>query len=121
VATLLVLVVFPEDLVKDSSGSFGHVDEGPIKAMAEKGWPEWQQNLQRAETLDELAYRLRNALAHYYVQFDSNSLDPEQVTVHFEDWNPETHQREWAASIRADKLLDFAYQLSGFLQSRLID
>lgn len=51
-----------------------------------QGWPAWTFDLGSAEdSLGDLAYHLRNGASHGRVTFSSDSTDPRQVVVTFED------------------------------------
>ena len=77
-------------------------------------WPTWELsplNTRETKTLGDLAKRLRNAAAHGRYTFDSDSLDPREVTITVKD-KPQNAPINWCASIRADELHRFCRLLS---------
>lgn len=55
--------------------------------------------------------RLRNALAHRMVHFDSENSDLTKVTITFEDQKDENSPIDWRVRIRADDVLKIARDL----------
>jgi hypothetical protein len=72
-------------------------------------WPRWKLGVNgtQNDTLGELAYHLRNAACHARVFFSSDSHDPKEVEVTFEDVHPKTKQVYWRASILAEVEVTF--------------
>ena len=84
-------------------------DKTELKDLYDLCWPRWELSpLNKAETktLGCLAWHLRNAAAHGRYTFDSDCLDPREVTITVKD-KPPKGPINWCASIRADELHRF--------------
>jgi len=98
------------------STSGGGVPQFTLDALATQGWPRWQilvdDSKNPTTTLPELLRHFRNALAHGRFFPDSDSRDPHQVTVTFEDAPGEAKPVNWRAVIGATELLAFCERLA---------
>ena len=84
-------------------------DKKTLAKLYAQGWPKWEfspYNTQETKTLGCLSRRLRNAAAHGRYTFDSDCLDPREVTITVKD-KPPKGPINWCASIRADELHRF--------------
>ena len=104
--SLLGLVVFPwEKRFKERLKGLRPHDLG------ESEWPHFKRLSGTWSTLDELLRHLRNALAHSRISFSSDSSDPSEVNVRFEDFQDfkwkENKKPDWAVEINAANLKNF--------------
>ena len=78
------------------------------------GWPRWSQTGWAAVDLQHLLRRVRNAIAHSQIAFNSDSDRPADVrltfTCSFED------SRVWRGEIPADQLLDFCQRFLMYVE-----
>jgi hypothetical protein len=111
ILSLLGLVAFPWH-----AGLSEHIKTQRLDALAQKGWPEWTISLGNTETLGDLVYHLRNAIAHRRVRFSSDDRKGREVEVAFEDARKENLPVYWRAQINGDDLLDFCRKFA-----RLVD
>ena len=99
VLSLLGVVVFPW-----MEGFEQNIKNLRLEGLGQKGWPTWVIFRGESKTLGELLGHLRNAVAHRRLRFTSDSPDPSNVSIEFEDrrrGNPRSH---WGARISADNL-----------------
>jgi hypothetical protein len=83
-----------------------------------------RKELLPTKTLDDLLSRLRNAVAHHRVKFfgpDPEGRDYENVTIEFHDQiNDEVEtQPYWKASIKAEDLRGFCFELFDLIDETL--
>lgn len=105
--SLLGLVILPSE--REGVPYRLSEDKTKLRDLYAAHWPRWELsplNQLETRTLGDLATRLRNAAAHGRYTFDSDSLDPEEVTITVKD-KPQHGPINWCASIRADKLHRF--------------
>ena len=95
-------------------------DKKTLTKLYAQDWPRWEfspYNTQETKTLGFLSRRLRNAAAHGRYTFDSESRDPEDVTITVKD-KPPKGPINWCATIRADQLQEFCQLLSAYMAKR---
>jgi hypothetical protein len=68
------------------------IREEKLQDLAKKGWPSWTFELASSETLGDLVYHLRNAVAHGRLLFSSDSRNPADVRIRAEDARPKAKQ-----------------------------
>jgi len=85
--------------------------------LEEQGWPHWTFELDSSETLGDLVYHLRNAVAHGRVWFSSDSREMSDVNIRFEDAKPQTKRVYWKSSIPASDLKAFCTAYAGLLEN----
>jgi hypothetical protein len=78
-----------------------------LEDLAKKSWPSWRFELGASDTLGDLVYHLRNALAHGRLVFSADSRNPADVRIQAEDARPNTKEIYWRASISATDLRVF--------------
>ena len=100
--SLLGLIVFPWEQQFDQN-----IKTRKLEALAQQGWPTWNILQGSTETLGDLVYHLRNAVAHRRVHFSSDSPDPENVVIQFADAKSTNAQPYWQARIGANDLRAF--------------
>ncbi len=99
VLSLLGVVVFPW-----AEGVEQNIKKLRLEGLGPKGWPTWDIFLGESKTLGELLGHLRNAVAHRRLRFTSDSPDPSNVSIEFEDGPRGNHEPNWGARISADDL-----------------
>ena len=95
-------------------------DKKRLETLYGQSWPRWEfspYNEKETKTLGFLTRRLRNAAAHGRYTFDSDSRDPEEVTITVKD-KPQDRPVNWCAAIRADQLQEFCQLLSDYMAKR---
>lgn len=107
ILSLVGLVVFPW-----AEGFDTNVKNLKYQILADQGWPPWSISLGSADTLGQLTWHIRNAVAHRRIAFSSDSLDSRDVEIPFEDARSETTAPNWRATIRADALRTFCLKFS---------
>ena len=98
-------------------------DDTRLSDLYTRNWPKWELgplNKLETETLGDLATRLRNAAAHGRYTFDSDSLDPQEVTITVKD-KPRCGPINWCATIRADELHRFCRLLTEHMAKKHMD
>ena len=99
VLSLLGVVVFPW-----AEGVEQNIKKLRLEGLGPNGWPACDIFFGESQTLGWLLGQLRNAVAHRRLRFTSDSPDPSNVSIEFEDrrrGNPRSH---WGARISADDL-----------------
>jgi hypothetical protein len=114
VNSMLGLVCFPwEALVLDQAKQL------PFETLPQDGWPKFVVTLGKCNTLHDLLRHLRNAVAHGHMTYSSDSLNPNEVEIRFED-RPNKHSPvNWVASLRADDLKEFCHRFSKFVDDTI--
>lgn len=92
VNSLLGLIVFPLERT-----FVRFMLKQKIDALAEDGWPSWVFTLGGSDTLGDLVYHLRNAVAHGRITFSSDSRVPSEVVMEAADAQPGTRKVYWRA------------------------
>ncbi len=111
VNSLLGLIVFPLEkrfvrfLLKQQ-----------LDDLVARGWPSWAFSLDRSDTLGDLVYHLRNAVAHGRITFSSDSRNPSEVALEVADARPKTQEIYWRASIGATDLRHFCVRYAKLLE-----
>lgn len=112
VGMLLGIIVFPWE-----RDAFNAVKKRRLASVELKDWPSWemdgplaQQN--RIKTVGHLIEQVRHAVAHGHVRFDSDSRQPNAVTVTFENRGKQGNLAQWSGRIRADDLATFCQRFS---------
>lgn len=88
-----------------------------LQTKGEK-WPKWEFHLGKGitNTLGDLLYHLRNAIAHRRIRFSSDSPVLRDVELHVADYKPNATAPYWRASINCEDLEKFcellAYEIS---------
>ena len=115
--SLLGLVVFPweDDFVVPLAGrglAGLRTTGGPWPQG--KDWPKWniQVGGQITNTLGDLLYHLRNAVAHRHLRFSSDSSVLRDVEFTVEDYKPRSRKAYWRASINCEELETFSELLA---------
>jgi hypothetical protein len=114
-ASLLGIVVFPwETYFRYVAGQL------ELEALGQdEEWPRWNITLgaDQCVTLKDLARRLRNAVAHGRIDFSSDSRNPKEVFIEFEDADPGENQLpHWRADIGALDLLSFCVKFTQLIE-----
>lgn len=108
-------------LVVRRPGEPDHASSGiSLDDLKRQGWPRWHITLDedgngKTETLDVLLRHFRNALAHGRFYPDSDSREPSEVGVIFED-APKGGPVYWRAHLGAVDLLAFCEHLADFIE-----
>jgi HEPN pEK499 p136 len=106
VLSLLGLVAYPWE-----EGLDEYIRTADLDMLVQNGWPRWDITLGKEDTKTpgELAYHLRNAVAHRRVYFFSDSREGRDVEIKFEDAKKKNNVWTvyWRAQINADDLLSF--------------
>lgn len=110
VNSLLGLVVFPLEKTFARSMLKQKLDE-----LVEDGWPSWGFTLRKSDTLGDLVYHLRNAVAHGRITFSSDSRVPSEVVMDAADAKPGTRKVYWRAAIRVAHLRTFCQHYAQLL------
>jgi len=121
--SLLGLVVFPrEKLFLECA------EKMTFERMASGGWPQW--NISKDDcpgrpttTLKALLDRLRNAICHARVVFDSDDRNISDVVITVEDGLPRKghsqFRADWVATISAADLRAFCFRLLDFIEDSI--
>ena len=114
VISLLGLVVLPweRNLVE-------HIQEVKLRELADQDWPEWSITLGCCETLGELVYHIRNAVAHGRVTFSSDSRNLAEVEIIVEDAKPGRKTPDWRAKIGGNELYSFCLRFAEYVDSTI--
>ena len=115
IGALLGIVVFPWE-----KNAFNAVKKKRIAVATSEGWPKWRMsgtriNSNQVKTVGDLIKLVRNSIAHGHVTFDSDSRNPSDVMVTFENYPKGSKNADWKGSIQADALADFCRQFSNFV------
>ncbi len=100
--SLLGLIVFPFE-----KHFVRFILKQRLNDLAKKGWPSWIFEQGSADTLGDLVYHLRNAVAHGRLVFSSDCRDPAEVRILAEDARGKNKAVYWRASIAATDLRAF--------------
>jgi hypothetical protein len=109
--SLLGLVVFPFERKSHET-----IKELRLKKLQRDGWPHWQITLGSSDTLGDIIYHLRNAVAHGHITFSSDDRDLDAVAIEVSDHKSADKPAYWRASIRAIDLKDFCYRFIDLLE-----
>jgi hypothetical protein len=119
VNSLLGLLVFPQQRY------FRRIPETPLETLAQDGWPKplVEGDFPSVKTLKDLMRYLRNAIAHFNVEYisdDSNQIQGMRV------WNMRRGEENWSVELSlgeirlaVDKFLELMIPDSGY-QDRLL-
>ena len=115
VGALLGIVVFPW-----AKHALNAVKKKQIAEATSEGWPVWQMSGSRVDSsqvkrVGDLIELVRHSIAHGHVAFDSDSKQPSEVTVTFENYPKGSNKADWKGSIRADALARFCRNFSAFV------
>jgi hypothetical protein len=112
IVSMVGLVVFPVEKLFEEV-----VRKKPLAELT--GWPPWNISLGEAQcrTLGELATRLRNAVSHRHILFSSDSREPSEVVIEFEDYKPSATVPHWRADISADELCLFCVKFTDYIDA----
>jgi hypothetical protein len=114
VNSMLGLVVFPwEALVLDRA------KQVPFNTLAGDGWPRFHVTLGKCDTLYDLLWHLRNAVAHGHMTYSSDSLIPNDVEIRFEDRKNKTTPVNWVALLRAEDVKEFCRRFAKFVDDTI--
>ncbi len=124
--SLLGLIVFPwqDSKVKKSNSLLTLPLSKSLQTLQNEGWPAWQilkddQNKPTAN-LGRLIEHLRNASAHYHIEFSSDSRKLEEVEMTFEDYkNDAPTSLYWRSHISAKDLLIFCVKFADMIDGTL--
>jgi hypothetical protein len=78
--SLLGLIVFPQERTFSEC-----IKELRLDDLAAQGWPSWQISQGTSQTLGDVVWHLRNAVAHGHMTFSSDSPDMHDVAIEVED------------------------------------
>ena len=114
VNSLTGLIVFPR-----ARKGLESIGTQYLSDLAKAGWPQFNDfGLQYCTTLNSLIWRLRNAVAHGHIHFDSDSLRSEEVIIYIDDYVDDVEQNAvWSANIRADDLRSFCLKLAQHIEN----
>ncbi len=114
VNSMLGLVCFPwETVVLDRA------KQVPFDTLPKDGWPQFNLTLGKCDTLHDLLWHLRNAVAHGHMTYSSDSLNPNEVEIRFEDQKTKNSPVNWVASLRADDLKEFCHRFAKFVDDTI--
>lgn len=112
--SLLGLIVVPQER------HFVDVVKGlKVDQLASAGWPQWTITLGTCDTLGELVYHLRNAVAHGHLTFSSDSPHLKDVEIAVEDYKPKATEAYWRAHIGASDLRTFCMKFLELLDDTI--
>lgn len=97
--SLLGLVVFPFE-----RHFVRFILKQKLSELPPKEWPQWRFDLQVSDSLGDLVYHLRNAVAHGRIEFSSDSRRASDVRIIVEDARPGGGPVYWRASLAATDL-----------------
>lgn len=108
VNSLLGLLVFPQQRFIDD------IPETPLAELREAGWPDIQVSgdLSRHKNLNELMRYLRNAIAHFNIQFiadSSNNLHSMKI------WNSFKGRKTWETVLTFDEIRIIVYKFTNLI------
>ncbi|HUB19622.1 MAG TPA: HEPN family nuclease [Acidobacteriaceae bacterium] len=121
--SLLGLVVFPREKML-----FAHAEKVTIDKMIAEGWPRWSiskddRRHDRTTNLKVLLERLRNAICHARIVFDSDSRSINDVSITVEDGprpkGGSAFEADWIATISAADLRTFCYRFFDFVEDSI--
>lgn len=121
--SLLGLVVFPREKLL-----LANAEKMTIERMVSEGWPLWDISKDdrpdyRTTNLRVLLNRLRNAICHARVVFDSDSRSIDDVVITIEDGprpkNWSSFKADWVATISATNLRAFCYRFFDFVENSI--
>ena len=87
--------------------------------LPQDGWPQFNVTLGKCDTLNDLLRHLRNAVAHGHMTYSSDSLNPNEVEIRFEDRPNENSPMNWRAFIRAEDLKVFCRRFANFVDDTI--
>jgi hypothetical protein len=119
VGALLGIIVFPWE-----RSALSAVKKKRLAVAAIEGWPSWQMtgtlvDANKVKNVGQLIELVRNSVAHGKVTFNSDSKDPTEVTVTFENYPPGSKKIDWRGAIRADHLASFCRKFSEYVADRV--
>jgi hypothetical protein len=115
ISALLGIIVFPWE-----RNALDAVKKKRLASAIAEGWPSWQMSgplidSQKVKNIGNLVELVRHSIAHGNVSFDSDSKQPSDVTVTFENHPKGSDELNWRGSIRADHLALFCRKFSDFV------
>lgn len=114
VNSMLGLVCFPwQALVLDRAKQVS------FDTLLQDGWPQFNVTLGKCDTLHDFLRHLRNAVAHGHMTYSSDSLNPNEVEIRFEDRRNENSPVNWWALIRAEDLKVFCRRFANFVDDTI--
>jgi hypothetical protein len=113
-SSLLGLIVFPKE--KNLHRRFSHLS---LDDLVAQGWPKWNFSFGTSDTLDDLVYHLRNAVAHGHMSFSSDSRHVEEVSIEVEDYQKKGTKLYWRASIGINDLQLFCYKFVDLIEETI--
>ncbi len=103
VNSLLGIVVYPWE-----HQGLGQLKARPMTDIGPEGWPDQivEVGKDKSKTVGQFIHRMRNAIAHGYIEFSSDAALNE-VTLVFEDRLPKNQHVHWRARIEGKHLRQF--------------
>lgn len=112
--SLLGLIVFPwEKLFVEQIKALR------LDTLTANGWPTWSISLGACDTLGDLVWHLRNAVAHGRLSFSSDSLVIEEVSIIVEDCPRKSSPPNWRAEINGQDLKTFCYMFIDLIEETI--
>ena len=112
--SLLGLIVFPWERQIVERTKDLHLD-----ALAQQGWPQFEVITGKCETLYDLLNRLRNAAAHSWITFSSDSLRLDEVEITFEDRKTKKLPPHWCACFAAQDLRTLCLRFTALIDDTI--
>lgn len=114
VTSLLSLIVFPYQEIKDSNyAEFKSIQLAQLEA---EGWPAWRIDIGSSKDFEDHIRHLRNAISHRRLYFSSDSRELASVEIRFRDASGPKSPWNWSAIIGAEALQDFVLRFATYLQ-----
>ena len=115
VSVLLGIIIFPWERT-----ALNAVKNKRLAVATNESWPSWHMSgslvkANKVKTVGHLVKLVRDSVAHGNVTFDSDSKQPSEVTVTFENYPNGSNEMNWRGTIRADHLATFCRKFSNFI------
>jgi hypothetical protein len=111
--SLLGLIVLP--LETDKKNGDRHIPATPMSELATVGWPRLSSTGGNDETLHELLWNIRHAVAHANVEFLAQSPGSEIGSVKL--WNERSGKRVWDGQVTVSELRRFVGLIADLYQT----
>ena len=114
VTSLLGLIVFPYEEIKDSN--YTNFKAIQLDQLEAEGWPAWHIDIGSSRNFQEHIRHLRNSISHRGLYFSSDSRDLAHVQISFRDRASDKAPWNWGATIGGEALQDFVLRFAGYLR-----
>ena len=122
ISSFVGLVIFPferskatkknDKKIKEYGGDFV-IPNAALSDLRNEGWPEWQQEKKKLDSLETLLKNMRHAVAHGNVKFSGDQRSLEEVEISFENWH--NGKPIWIGKMRGDQLFVFCQKLCDWI------